>query len=148
MNSKLLYEGANCPICESSQLKFSKKVTNFEYKGAQTKIEKDVLKCNICEEFFFQPKDEREIDKILADKKREIDGLLTTKEIKAIRNIFGMTQVNFSKYLRLSEKAFARYESGQSNQNVAVDNLLRVLKEYPNSIELFKSIPRKTNYQV
>ena len=143
MKEKLLYEGMRCPVCENSQLKLRNQVTNFEYKGVPSKIEKEVLKCDACEEFFFQPKDEREIEKILADERRKIDGLLTTSEIKAIRNKFGMSQVNFSKFLRLSEKAFARYESGQSNQNVAVDNLLRVLRDYPTAIEIFNSIPRK-----
>ena len=143
MNNKLLYEGANCPVCDSCKLNLSKQITDFEYKGIKTKIEKNVLSCDVCKEFFFRPNDEREIDKMLADERRKIDALLTTQEIKEIRKMFGMTQVQFSNFLRLSEKAFARYESGQSNQNVAVDNLLRVLKIYPNVIETFKNIPRK-----
>lgn len=130
--------------CGLSTLKLSRRVIDFEYKGHVTEMKRDVLKCDVCNEYFFQPKDERELDRILADERRKVDGLLTTQEIKAIRNRFGMTQVQFSKFLRLGEKTFARYENADGHQNVAIDNLLRVLNEFPEAISVFHNIPRKS----
>ena len=42
-----------------------------------------------------------------------------------------MTQVEFSKLLGVGEKTFARYETGQTVQSIAMNNLLRVIKAYP-----------------
>lgn len=129
-----IYEGAPCPVCEKSKLMLVKKTTEFSYKGRKKVIENYLLACDVCGESFFQPKDERNLDKMLQDERRKIDGLLTSEEIKKIRSKFRLTQIAFAKRLGLSDKVFARYESGQSNQSMAVDDLLRVLDAYPDAI--------------
>lgn len=130
-----IYEGALCPVCEKSKLGMVKTKTEFSYKGRKKMIARDVLACDVCGESFFQPKDERNLDKLLLNERRKIDGLLTSEEIKKIRSKFRLTQIAFAKRLGLSDKVFARYESGQSNQSLAVDDLLRVLDAYPAAIE-------------
>ncbi|MCP5074735.1 MAG: type II toxin-antitoxin system MqsA family antitoxin, partial [Rhodobacteraceae bacterium] len=80
------------------------------------------------------PHDEREIEKYLTDARRTIDGLLTSHEIKTIREHFQMTQVEFARLLRVSDKTFARYENGHVAQGYAMDDLLRILREFPETI--------------
>lgn len=130
------YTGMLCPICEVGILTSKREDLNFEYKGKIITIfDKEIFECSTCKEAFFHPKDEREIEKLLTDERRKIDDLLTSKEIKAIRKQFHMTQIKFAKSLRVSEKMFARYENGQATQSHAMDNLLRVLREFPEAIE-------------
>ena len=104
-----------------------------------------VFTCQECEESFFDPKEQREIEKLLTDERRKIDGLLTSQEIKDIRQQFKMTQVEFARILRVGEKTFARYESGQASQGYAMDNLLRILRDFPETmraIEASSPLPR------
>lgn len=127
-----------CPACEVGKLKTVSKDLEFEYKCAETVIANcKIFACSVCEESFTDPKDVRKLEKILADHRRTVDGLLTSKEIRRVRNEFKMTQVEFAKALRVGEKNFARYETGQSAQGYAMDNLLRVLRGYPYTIRAF-----------
>lgn len=61
-----LQPGDTCPICEHGDLRLIKnKLTYFEYKGFITKITKDILHCDFCNEEFYLSKDEKEIEEIL-----------------------------------------------------------------------------------
>lgn len=131
------YDGMVCPVCEVGKLKVHKEDLEFEYKGEKFTIpEKNVFRCPECEESFLDSKDDRIIEKLLTDERRKVDGLLTSQEIKAIRQQFKMTQVEFAQVLRVSEKTFARYESGQATQGYAMDNLLRILRQCPETIRV------------
>ncbi len=128
-------EGMVCPVCENGTMKSILKDLDFEYKGKGARIPNSkVLQCEECEEYFLNEKDEREIERMLTNFRRSIDGLLTSDEIKEIRQSFGMTQVRFAQALRVGEKNFARYESGQSTQGRQADNVLRILREFPQAL--------------
>jgi len=137
------YGGMVCPICESGKLQEKAESIEFEYKNEKRIIpDRKLFRCERCEEAFLNSKDERKLERLLTDVRRRIDGLLTSKEIKEIRKQFGMTQVEFAKALRVGEKNFARYESGQASQSNAMDNLLRILKKFPYAIRtIYKDWP-------
>lgn len=131
-----LFHGKVCPVCEIGKLEVCQEDVAFEYKGVKTVISgRTVFTCQECKESFFDPKEQREIEKLLTDERRKIDGLLTSQEIKRIRQQFKMTQVEFARILRVGEKTFARYESGQASQGYAMDNLLRILHDFPETIK-------------
>ncbi len=125
---ELFRNGSACPVCEEGVLSFVQKNVDFTYKGQTMQIQREVLTCSTCGESFFQTQDERAIEKVLTDRRRTIDGLLTSDEIRSIRKQFEMTQMEFARYLRVSQKTFARYESGQVTQSYAMDDLLRILQ--------------------
>lgn len=133
----IFHEGSICPVCEAGTLALVGKKVEFDYKGKKLCVQRDILECHTCEEAFFQSHDERKIEKLLTDRRRRVDGLLTSDEIRAIRQQFTMTQVEFATYLRVSQKTFARYETGQATQSYAMDDLLRILQNYPDVIQLF-----------
>lgn len=56
---------------------------------------------------------------------RERAGLLTSKQIKDIRKKRGMSQMEFSQFLRLGDKTIARYETG-TIQEKSIDLLMRL----------------------
>jgi len=133
------YRGMTCLVCETGSLELQKEDIEFEYKGKKTIIHnQEVFKCPECDESFLNPKDERMIEKFLTDERRKVDGLLTSDEIRMIRQQFNMTQTEFASVLRVAEKTFARYESGQTAQSYAMDNLLRILWKCPETLEIIR----------
>jgi len=78
-------EGSLCPICETEVLVLTRKEIEFEYKSEKLLIKRNILECPKCEEAFFQSHDEGEIEKLLTDRRRKVDGLLTSDEIRTIR---------------------------------------------------------------
>lgn len=130
--------GMICPVCEIGKLTEENKDITFEYKGKKRTISNQVVyECHECGESFQNNHDQILTDKLLMDSRREIDSLLTSQEIRSIRNQFGLTQVDFAKLLQVGEKNFARYESCHATQSRMTDNLLRVLREYPQAIKVF-----------
>ena len=132
-----LRHGAVCPVCEEGALDEVRKDLEFEYKGKIRTISNQlVYECANCGESLQNKKERRILEKLLADSRRDIDGLLSSMRIKRIRKIFGMTQAEFSAALKVGEKNFARYESGQSTQGRNTDSLLRILERYPHAIRV------------
>lgn len=130
--------GMTCPVCEIGTVTEENKDITFEYKGKKRTISNQVVyECPECGESFQNNHDQILTDKLLMDSRREIDSLLTSQEIRSIRNQFGLTQVDFAKLLQVGEKNFARYESCHATQSRMTDNLLRVLREYPQAIKVF-----------
>jgi len=131
-----LVNGMICPVCEAGHLKAVRKDVPFEYKGHRHVVANvRAYECELCGESLWDDHDEKKVERSLTDIRREIDGLLTSDEIREIRQSFGMTQVQFAEALKVGEKNFARYESGQATQGRSTDNLLRILREYPNAIQ-------------
>jgi len=132
-----LRHGMRCPACEVGTLDEVRKDLEFEYKGKSRTITNQIVyECNSCGEEFQNKKERRLLEKLLTDSRRDIDELLTSKQIRRIRRKFGMTQEAFAKALKLGEKNFARYESGQSMQGRSIDHLLRILDKYPQAIRV------------
>jgi HTH-type transcriptional regulator / antitoxin MqsA len=130
-------DGMLCPACEAGKLKAVTKDVPFEYKGNKHLVGNvQAFECSACGESFWNERDEREIEKSLSDARREIDGLLTSDEIRTIRKLFGMTQVEFAIALDIGQKNFARYESGQSTQSRAMDHVLRMLQANPQNLRI------------
>ena len=137
-DSMNFFEGMNCPVCEVAGLKAHSQDMAFEYKGKQITVANiKQFACPVCGESFIDKNDRKKLEKLLTDERRKVDGLLSSEEIKKIRSKFGVTQVQFAKALKVGEKNFARYESGQSVQSAAMDDLLRVLKAFPQAYKLF-----------
>ncbi len=65
-------------------------------------------------------------DKIVYDKYRKLSGLLTSDEMKAIRQKRGMSQVELARFIGCGEKNIARYETGTIQDRV-FDNLIRMV---------------------
>lgn len=132
-----LRRGAVCPVCEEGALDEVRKDLDFEYKGEVRTISNQLIyECHTCGESLQNKKDRRTLEKLLTDSRRTIDGLLTSRQIRRIRKIFGMTQSDFAAALKVGEKNFARYESGQSMQGRTTDSLLRILERYPHAIRV------------
>ncbi|SDT87874.1 type II toxin-antitoxin system MqsA family antitoxin [Desulfobacula phenolica] len=128
-----------CPICGSGKLKENNVTETFEYKGQIKEIQNYVVfECSECNESVVDQKTLKKAEKILRDFHREVDGLLTSTEIKTIRKALGFTQKDFGLILGGGEKSFARYESCVVTQSKSMDNLIRIVNEKPEVIEIIQ----------
>lgn len=126
-----------CPICGTGELKKEVTTETFEYKKRKITIPNYIAyKCNACKESIVDKKTLKSSGKILKERKREIDNLLSVKEVKKIRESLGFTQEQMSEVLGGGLKGFARYELGYVTQSKAMDNLLRIIDKYPSVINV------------
>ena len=64
--------------------------------------------------------------------------LLTSDEIRAMRERLGLTQAALAKLLRLGANTLSRWEAGRKVQTAALDVLLRLLRDVPGSMAYLK----------
>ena len=140
-------KGDICPICGMGKLDEKVISKTFEYKDKMHTIPGyHTFTCDSCNESFASKKTRRKIEKELTDFRRDVDGLLTSYQIKQIRLKLDKTQEEMAELLGVAQKTFARYESGQVTQSKAMDKLLRVLNFAPYMINLFGHV--KTEYEI
>lgn len=125
-------------MCEVGTLSLVERDLKFEYKGNNVVLNREVWECSDCKESFFQAKDEPEVERILTDRRRKVDGLLVSEEITRIREQLNVTIAEFAEVLRIPEKNVAYYESGQDTQSYELDDVFRILREYPEAINALK----------
>ena len=131
------YKAGNpCPVCHAGKL-FNKVVEEkFSYKGEILLLPNYmVFECGKCGEEFVDDKTIRGTEKVLTDFRRTVDGLLTSDNIRAIREKLDVTQEKLADILGVAKKTFARYENGQVTQSKTMDTILRLLAKKPELIE-------------
>lgn len=126
-----------CPICEKGSLKKEVVSESFEYKGKTIVIPNYIkYRCDACGEAIVDNNTMQKSGKVLKEFKRQVDGLLTAEQIKAIRLKLGLTQEELAEIVGGGAKSLARYESGKVCQSRGMDNLLRILDAYPHTLNL------------
>jgi putative zinc finger/helix-turn-helix YgiT family protein len=124
-----------CAICLKDLKKEKNKSLIVKYKTSNGI--KDILVqnlsysyCSNCDEFFYSPAElehyETQLEKALEDERKK-EGLLTAKEIKAIRTKYGLTQIQLEKLLDIGPKNVAKWETYRSNQSKNIDRILRIM---------------------
>ncbi len=138
-------DGSVCPICGTGDLATKTVDEQFTYKG-QSLVVPDYLiyECAECGEALVDPASSKKAEKLLKDFSRGVDGLLSTADIKRIRKKLGFTQEQMAEVCGGGLKGFARYESGQVMQSKGMDNLLRILDEFPVALDIINRRPTKT----
>lgn len=121
-----------CDICKKEiETKIVNKKETYEVYGEQIEVEAQVLVCCDCgEELFCEQLDNETLIKAF-NIYRKKHKLLLPKEIKAIREQYGLSQRSFSKLLNWGDKTINRYENG-SIQDKAHNSLLLFLKNPEN----------------
>ena len=66
------------------------------------------------------------------------EGYLTDEDIKRIRKKLGLTQKAMAVKLGVGLKTFARYENLSVHQSRTMDNLLRILDQFPEVMAVFE----------
>ena len=124
----------NCPLCDKiHEVEERKRLTTITIKGDMVTYE---------ERFYFcanEDKDENEFESgsmtnanLLNARNayRVMHGLLTSDEIIAIRESYGLSQVDLARLLGWGEATISRYET-KAIQDEAYDTMLRLIKDNP-----------------
>ncbi len=69
---------------------------------------------------------------------REKYGLLSSDEIRSIRERLHLTQGALAKLLRLGGNTISRWEAGRNVQTAAMDMFLRVIRDLPGSVQYLR----------
>jgi putative zinc finger/helix-turn-helix YgiT family protein len=93
------------------------------------------LSCPKCHEVVLRFQDAKRLGEDAIEIYRKKHGLLSADEIRALRERFGLTQVDLARLLRLGGNTISRWEAGRNVQTAAMDMLLRLLRDLPGSIE-------------
>jgi len=79
-------------------------------------------------------------EKQISDFQSQVDGLLTSNEIKLIRKKLKLTQKQAADICGGGPNAFSRYERGEAKPIRSTSNLLRLLSNYPNLLKELKPV--------
>jgi len=129
-----------CPVCDSEDIGKEIIEKKFRYGASELVVPNyTIFKCGECGETFPDKSQSKVLEPTIRDFHREVDGLLTSSDIKYIRNGLGYTQEKFGDLLGGGAKAFARYETGTVTQSKPMDNLLRIIWHYPSAISILSN---------
>ncbi len=135
--------GDKCPLCGEGTLERRVKNKTFSYKGEKITIENFVVfYCSECDDSVVPKTSMKSSERTIRDFQKRVDGLLTSDEIRKIREALGFTQEVFANVLGIGLKNFARYENGTVTQHRTTDHLLRVLFEKPDVLSIISKEAR------
>lgn len=96
------------------------------------------LRCAKCGEVVLRFQDSKRLGEDAIAIYRRKNGLLSSDEIRALREQFNLTQAGLARLLRLGANTVSRWESGRNVQTAAMDMLLRLIRDLPGSIDYLR----------
>ncbi len=87
--------------------------------------------CNSCDEGILNGTDLKATEKQIRDFQANIDGLLTSTEIRKVREKLKLSQEQAAEICGDDPKTFCRYERGEATPQRAISNLLTILNNHP-----------------
>ncbi|MDC9728018.1 MAG: type II toxin-antitoxin system MqsA family antitoxin [Methyloprofundus sp.] len=115
-----------CHKCQSNNITLHSGLEEYTYKNAKHYIETEYSFCNTCNREFISKTQILENEKKIRDSKKQIDGLLSASEIKAIREKLHLSQTDAASIFGGGKNAFSKYERSEVTQSMAMDKLLRL----------------------
>lgn len=119
-----------CPECGHEMVEVSTPLEE-EFKG-ETFLVEGVTRneCPHCGEYVISSADCDILDDKLQAEYRKRHGLLSPREIAAIRELRGWTQKEFEAVLGVGSPTVCRWETGRVIQSKPLDNLMRGIRDY------------------
>lgn len=132
-----------CPDCEDNNVFVYKREIVINVKGEEVVAEEEFCRCEKCGEEF-QTAEQMNQNNIRAlDAYRKAHNLLTSEEIKNIRNKYKISQVEFAWFIGVGEKTITRYETKQI-QEESNDRLMRLVDtDYNYAMQSLKQAKEK-----
>ncbi len=114
----------NCYHC-GGEMRSQRAKLPGEYAGEKFVVETEATVCTKCHHTALRADQIDAYTMKLADQYRARHGLLTSQEVRAIRNRLGMSQDEFAKYLNVGPASVKRWELGKA-QDKSSDELIRL----------------------
>jgi HTH-type transcriptional regulator/antitoxin MqsA len=129
----VLPESIDCYLCGGDS-PFVREVRPVQIGSRTAVIEDEFYRCPACDEIVYLGGMMDESLRRATAKIREEDGLLTSDEIVAVRERYGLSQAGLEQLIGAGEKTVVRWERGTVCQNRTADTLLRVLAAHPDVV--------------
>lgn len=121
-----------CPFCEQGTLSPNVGTESVRHNGKMLEVEGFQFSlCNKCGEEMVRPEQARENEVLIADAKHQLDGTLSTADLKCFRLRHGLTQGEAAQLFGGGQNAFSKYERGEVLQARSMDLLIRVFDTFP-----------------
>lgn len=124
----------NCPLCDRThEVEERKRTATITIKGEEVAYEEKFYYCANADEYENEFETGAMTNENLLNARNAYRikmGLLTSDEIVAIRESYGLSQVDLAKLLGWGEATISRYES-KAIQDGAYDTMLRLIKDNP-----------------
>lgn len=124
-----------CPICGEGHLEKMVGKNSVEYKGEQAELDMLYSVCDACGSEQSDARQLRANKRAMNAFKKQVEGLLTGAEVRAIRERLGINQAEAAHIFGGGPVAFSKYESDDVAQSEAMDKLLRVSVALPETYE-------------
>ena len=128
-----------CPLCEQGKLVANQSDTEEgSYKGKSFKIDYESSFCTACGLDMVTPPQAVRNQARVRDEQRKIDGLLTSSEIKQIREKLHLSFSEADEIFGEETNTFSRFERGEALQSASLDRLLRLANDMPVILDKLK----------
>lgn len=121
--------GGTCPICGEGHLNSKSGKNEVMYKDHKRALDIYYSECDVCGSEQATAQQVRNNKRVMLGFKKEVDGLLTGMQIKALRVRLGINQSQAATIFGGGPVAFSKYENDDVTQSEAMDKLLRVAGE-------------------
>lgn len=122
---------ALCSICEAGTLVPQTAENEVTYKGHARTLPLLISVCEACGSEQTTAQQARDNKRAMLAFRKEIDGLLTGAELRALRERLGITQTQAAQLFGGGPVAFSKYENDDVAQSEAMDRLIRLAAEVP-----------------
>ena len=127
-----------CPTC-GTMMKATRGKLHTPVNGEDVAVPNvPHFKCPKCHEQVLTYTQARRFEEDAVALYRRKYGLLSGDEIRAIREHHTLTQVALARLLRLGPNTISRWESGRNVQTAALDVLLRIIRDLPESLDYLR----------
>jgi len=117
-----------CPLCGEGHVTPRSEDTVTEYRGQKGTVTLHYAECDVCGSEITGDADGRANKRAVLRFRKQVDGLLTGNEIRAIREKYGLTQAQAAKLFGGGPVAFSKYENDDVSHSEAMDNLLKLVR--------------------
>lgn len=115
-----------CNKCSSTDVTLTSEVEVNTYKGSEYSVDIEYSNCDSCHREFLSKSQIIANEAKVREAKKQIDGLLSAENIKAIRKLLNLSQTGASTVFGGGQNAFSKYERSEVTQSQAMDKLLRL----------------------
>lgn len=124
-----------CDLCQEGTLEVKQGLNTVTYKNNTRKLSASFCECDVCGVEMTLPEQTRDNKRRMTAFKKEVDGLLTGFEVRALRERLGLTQAEAAKVFGGGVVAFSKYENDDVSQSEAMDKLMRLADCFPQVLE-------------
>ena len=124
-----------CSFCGEGVLERKTIKETYTYKDHSIEVEQPGEWCNVCGEGILNSSDLKATEKQIRDFQAQVDGLLSSSEIRRIRKKLKLTQKQAAQVFGGGPNAFSRYERGEASPLRSTSNLLRLLDKHPEQLQ-------------